>query len=84
MHQQALPHDSPPPPPLQLTDLPAPLTPLADSFARGLVSFRRDAERVEKMAEYVARNGGNFEDMVREREKDNKMLSFLFSGELHQ
>lgn len=36
------------------------------------------------MAEYVARNGGNFEDMVREREKDNKMLSFLFSGELHE
>ncbi|CAN0487876.1 unnamed protein product, partial [Hapterophycus canaliculatus] len=44
----------------------------------------RDAERVDKMADYVARNGGNFEDMVREREKDNQMLSFLFSGELHE
>lgn len=44
----------------------------------------RDVERVDKMAEYVARNGGNFEEMVREREKDNQMLSFLFSGALHE
>lgn len=36
------------------------------------------------MAEYVARNGGNFEEMVRQREKDNEMLSFLFGGPLHE
>ncbi|CAN0031704.1 unnamed protein product [Ectocarpus sp. 6 AP-2014] len=36
------------------------------------------------MAAYVARNGGGFEDIVREREKDNKMLSFIFAGELHE
>ncbi|CAM9883699.1 unnamed protein product, partial [Ectocarpus sp. 13 AM-2016] len=44
----------------------------------------RDAEKVDKMAAYVARNGGGFEDIVREREKDNKMLSFIFAGELHE
>lgn len=49
-----------------------------------LLFLRRDAERVEKMAEYVARNGGNFEEMVRQREKGNEMLSFLFGGPLHE
>lgn len=44
----------------------------------------RDAERVEKMAAYVCRNGGNFEEMIREREKDNPLLSFIFGGDLHE
>ena len=58
-------------------------TRLTSCFCR-LFRFVRDAERVEEMAEYVARNGGNFEDMVRQREKDNEMLSFLFGGPLHE
>ncbi|CAM9513767.1 unnamed protein product [Ascophyllum nodosum] len=70
-HHQQLPLPPPVQTPPGITPTPPPLDP-------------KDAERVDKMADYVARNGGNFEEMVREREKDNRMLSFLFGGELHE
>ncbi|CAM9122712.1 unnamed protein product [Scytosiphon promiscuus] len=76
MQQQQ--QQQPPPPPQGFVQPPPGVTPTPPP------ANPKDVERVDKMAEYVARNGGNFEDMVREREKDNKMLSFLFSGELHE
>ncbi|PKA63707.1 hypothetical protein AXF42_Ash016991 [Apostasia shenzhenica] len=40
-------------------------------------------KRIDKLVEYAARNGPEFEAMVREREQDNPAYSFLFGGEGH-
>lgn len=38
-------------------------------------------KRIDKLIEYAARNGPEFEALIREREQDNPAYSFLFGGE---
>ncbi|ONK65918.1 uncharacterized protein A4U43_C06F2330 [Asparagus officinalis] len=38
---------------------------------------------IDKLAEYAAKNGPEFEAMIREKQKDNPDYSFLFGGEGH-
>lgn len=38
---------------------------------------------IDKLAEYSAKNGPEFEAMIREKQKDNPDYSFLFGGEGH-
>ena len=38
---------------------------------------------IDKLAEYVAKNGPEFEDMIRDKQHDNPVYSFLFGGEGH-
>ncbi|KAG0494555.1 hypothetical protein HPP92_005549 [Vanilla planifolia] len=40
-------------------------------------------KRIDKLIEYSARNGPEFEALIREREQDNPAYSFLFGGEGH-
>ncbi|XP_020587227.1 calcium homeostasis endoplasmic reticulum protein [Phalaenopsis equestris] len=40
-------------------------------------------KRIDKLIEYAARNGPEFEALIREREQDNPAYSFLFGGEGH-
>ena len=36
---------------------------------------------IDKLANFVARNGSKFEDMTKEKQKGNPKFAFLFSGE---
>ena len=36
---------------------------------------------IEKLAQFVARNGASFEAMTKSKQKDNPRFSFLFGGE---
>lgn len=36
---------------------------------------------IDKLAQFVARNGPEFEKMTMEKQKDNHKFSFLFGGE---
>ncbi len=36
---------------------------------------------IDKLAQFVARNGPEFEKMTMEKQKDNAKFSFLFGGE---
>lgn len=36
---------------------------------------------IDKLAQFVARNGPEFEKMTMEKQKDNPKFSFLFGGE---
>ena len=36
---------------------------------------------IDKLAQFVARNGPEFEKMTMEKQKDNLKFSFLFGGE---
>jgi len=36
---------------------------------------------IDKLANFVARNGPEFEHMTKQKQKDNPKFSFLFSGE---
>ncbi|KAI4340155.1 hypothetical protein MLD38_025020 [Melastoma candidum] len=38
-------------------------------------------KRIEVLCQFIARNGSNFEDMARKREKGNSEFEFLFGGE---
>lgn len=38
---------------------------------------------IDKLVEYTAKNGPDFEDMIRLKQKDNPAYSFLFGGEGH-
>ncbi|KAL3506578.1 hypothetical protein ACH5RR_031960 [Cinchona calisaya] len=40
-------------------------------------------KRVDKLVEYAAKNGPEFEAMIREKQQDNPDYSFLFGGEGH-
>ncbi|POO03861.1 RNA polymerase II-binding domain containing protein [Trema orientale] len=40
-------------------------------------------KRVDKLAEYAAKNGPEFEAMIREKQQDNPDYGFLFGGEGH-
>eukprot|EP00252_Welwitschia_mirabilis_P012934 TRINITY_DN28550_c0_g1_i1.p1 TRINITY_DN28550_c0_g1~~TRINITY_DN28550_c0_g1_i1.p1 ORF type:complete len:336 (-),score=35.73 TRINITY_DN28550_c0_g1_i1:366-1373(-) len=40
-------------------------------------------KRIDKLAEYAAKNGPDFEKMIREKQQDNPAYSFLFGGEGH-
>lgn len=40
-------------------------------------------KRIDKLAEYAAKNGPEFEAMIREKQQDNPDYSFLFGGEGH-
>jgi len=37
--------------------------------------------RIDKMAEYIVRNGGQFEEMMRQKQQGNHDFDFLFGGE---
>jgi calcium homeostasis endoplasmic reticulum protein len=39
------------------------------------------AERIQKLANYVARNGPNFEEIIKQKEQTNAKFAFLFGGE---
>lgn len=39
------------------------------------------AERIQKMANYVFRNGPDFEEMMKQKEQNNPKFGFLFGGE---
>ena len=36
---------------------------------------------IDKLANFVARNGPDFENMTKQKQKDNPRFSFLFGGE---
>lgn len=36
---------------------------------------------IDKLAQFVARNGPEFEHMTKQKQKDNPKFSFLFGGE---
>jgi len=36
---------------------------------------------IDKLANFVARNGPEFEQMTKQKQKDNPKFSFLFAGE---
>lgn len=38
---------------------------------------------IDKLANFVARNGPEFEQMTREKQRDNAKFRFLFGGEWH-
>ena len=38
---------------------------------------------IDKLAQFVARNGPEFEKMTMEKQKDNPKFSFLFGGEFY-
>ena len=38
---------------------------------------------IDKLANFVARNGPEFEHMTKQKQKDNPKFSFLFSGEYY-
>lgn len=40
-------------------------------------------KRIDKLVEYAAKNGPEFEAMIREKQKDNPDYDFLFGGEGH-
>ncbi|XP_057958890.1 uncharacterized protein LOC131151633 [Malania oleifera] len=40
-------------------------------------------KRIEKLVEYAAKNGPEFEAMIREKQQDNPAYGFLFGGEGH-
>ncbi|RVW94787.1 Calcium homeostasis endoplasmic reticulum protein [Vitis vinifera] len=40
-------------------------------------------KRIDKLVEYAAKNGPEFEVMIREKQQDNPAYSFLFGGEGH-
>ncbi|KAI7982166.1 Calcium homeostasis endoplasmic reticulum protein [Camellia lanceoleosa] len=40
-------------------------------------------KRIDKLVEYAAKNGPEFEAMIREKQQDNPDYSFLFGGEGH-
>ncbi|XAR71637.1 hypothetical protein NMG60_11018007 [Bertholletia excelsa] len=40
-------------------------------------------KRIDKLVEYAAKNGPEFEAMIREKQHDNPAYSFLFGGEGH-
>ncbi|XP_010931836.1 uncharacterized protein [Elaeis guineensis] len=40
-------------------------------------------KRIDKLVEYAAKNGPEFEAMIREKQQDNPAYSFLFGGEGH-
>ncbi|CAL5364139.1 unnamed protein product [Camellia sinensis] len=40
-------------------------------------------KRIDKLVEYAAKNGPEFEAMIREKQQDNLDYSFLFGGEGH-
>eukprot|EP01041_Mallomonas_annulata_P000253 gene252-467_t len=57
------------------TEVPVPAPEPADN---------EDASRIRKLANYVVKNGPNFEDIVRNKEKDNIKFSFLNGGNYSQ
>ena len=38
---------------------------------------------IDKLANFVARNGSKFEEMTKEKQKGNPRFAFLFSGEYY-
>ena len=38
---------------------------------------------IDKLANFVARNGPQFEEMTKQKQKDNPRFSFLFGGEFY-
>lgn len=38
---------------------------------------------IDKLANFVARNGPQFEEMTKQKQKDNPKFSFLFGGEFY-
>lgn len=38
---------------------------------------------IDKLAQFVARNGPEFEEMTKNKQKDNPKFSFLFGGEYY-
>ncbi|TYZ59084.1 hypothetical protein PybrP1_007204 [[Pythium] brassicae (nom. inval.)] len=64
-----------PPTPLQAPPLPFPRPPAPHAPAPGVPDDVR--HRVERLVEFIQRNGPAFEDTVRERERDNPDFGFL-------
>ena len=50
------------------------------------IYFKLDQEQkniIDKLANFVARNGSKFEEMTKEKQKGNPKFAFLFSGEYY-
>ncbi|GMN39864.1 hypothetical protein TIFTF001_009097 [Ficus carica] len=93
-HQQAPPpppanfppHLAPPPPPHQLVPSPfhSPFDPAAPAPPPAAPPSDPDLhKRIDKLVEYAAKNGPEFEAMIREKQQDNPEYSFLFGGDGH-
>ena len=39
---------------------------------------------IDKLANFVARNGPKFEELTKSKQKDNAKFSFLFGGDFHE
>lgn len=86
-HHQQPPPNYPPhmPPPL----VPSPFHNTFDPAVAGVpppAAPPADPElhkRIDKLVEYAAKNGPEFEAMIREKQQDNPEYSFLFGGEGH-
>lgn len=39
---------------------------------------------IDKLANFVARNGPKFEDLTKTKQKDNPRFGFLFGGDYHE
>lgn len=39
---------------------------------------------IDKLANFVARNGPKFEQLTKSKQKDNAKFSFLFGGDFHE
>ncbi|KAB0406634.1 hypothetical protein E2I00_018637 [Balaenoptera physalus] len=48
-----------------------------------LVAYQELRNVIDKLAQFVARNGPEFEKMTMEKQKDNPKFSFLFGGEFY-
>ncbi|GMH24327.1 hypothetical protein Nepgr_026170 [Nepenthes gracilis] len=91
LHLQQQPQQPPPPPPLAFA------THIPPQRAPSLFSGPYDStpppvpppsdpelyKRIEKLVEYSAKNGPEFEAMIREKHQDSPEYSFLFGGEGH-
>jgi hypothetical protein len=51
-------------------------------FVLSLIYYIHPEEKgiIEKMADYVARNGPKFEDLLKEKQKENPKFGFLYEG----
>lgn len=51
----------------------------------GWIAFQDPEQRnvIDKLANFVARNGPDFENVTKHKQLDNPKFSFLFGGEFH-
>ena len=48
-----------------------------------LLTDQEQKNIIDKLANFVARNGSKFEEMTKEKQKENKKFGFLFGGEYY-